>query len=115
MKFHAVFDELYTEESRWSEMPILGTNWNAETYEVNIKPVKSEEVELTKCNIFWLISFIFNPPGLISSLLIKGKMLIQRAGSEKLSWDSSLPVEIKKKLNELRQELLNNVCLDISS
>ena len=53
-----------------------------------IKSVKFSEQVLSKRSLLSQVSSVFDPLGLISPLVIRGKMLIQRAWAEKLGWDA---------------------------
>ena len=86
---------------------MLGLNWNAQRDELSIKSVKFSEQVLSKRSLLSQVSSLFDPLGLISPLVIRGKMLIQRAWSEKLGWDDPLPEDYVEEWQELVDKLVD--------
>ena len=89
-----IIDKWFPGEVRPINTLVLGLNWNVERDELSIKSVKFSEQVLSKRSLLSQVSSVFDPLGLISPLVIRGKMLIQRSWSEKLGWDDPLPEDL---------------------
>ena len=71
---------------------ILGLNWDTIKDTLSLKKCKFENLEfITKRQLLSLVSTCFDPLGFCSPILIKGKLLIQLAWKEQVSWDTHLP------------------------
>ena len=55
----------------------------------------ANEIDPTKRNILKLIEMVFAPLGLISSIVLKPKLLIKKLCVSKHYWDSIFPTEYK--------------------
>ncbi|XP_063900182.1 uncharacterized protein LOC135119722 [Zophobas morio] len=87
------------------EVKTLGSTWNCKTdclkYVVETKPVENT----TKRSILSKIARIYDILGLLSPVLVLGKILIQKLWLIKLDWDDPLPEEIRQTWLKLEQEL----------
>ena len=77
-----------------SESKVLGVRWNLQTdyfsFDVNI-PVSSV---ISRRTILSLLASIFDPLGLISPIIVEGKVIFQKTTMLKLSWDDAIPAEL---------------------
>ena len=84
---------------------ILGMKWNTErdTLAVTIPTCTSPE---TKSQLLSVIAKPFDPLGVLSPWLIKGKILFQKTwlSAESTTWDSNLPIEIKTQVDRWWRE-----------
>ena len=86
---------------------ILGLNWNVETDEISLKPINLPiPVILTKRKLLGLVSKVYDPMGLTTPVLIKGKLLVQSAWKSNVSWNDPLPVEFVEQWKLLREDFL---------
>ena len=60
----------------------------------------------TRRGILSTISFIFDPLGFVSPLLVQGKSILQELCRQDLNWDDPIPDEIKAKWQRWRTELM---------
>ena len=70
----------------------LGINWSTQEDQFHI--FSSLKPAFTKAGILSNLASIFDPLGLISPLLTKGKVLLQEATRRKLSWEEPLPTDL---------------------
>ena len=103
----SIIDKWFPGEVRPINTSVLGLNWNVERDELSIKSVKFSEQVLSKRSLLSKVSSVFDPLGLISPLVIRGKMLIQRAWAEKLGWDDPLPEDYVEEWQELVGKLVD--------
>ncbi|XP_033250890.1 uncharacterized protein LOC117189926 isoform X3 [Drosophila miranda] len=59
----------------------------------------------TKRNILSVTSKLFDPLGLLSPIVIKGKILLQELWLNKLDWDESIPLHLETARNKLKNTL----------
>ena len=83
---------------------ILGLQWetsdDAFTFSPEIRP-KPE----TRRGILSTVASVYDPLGLISPLILQGKLILQQACGEKLDWDVSLTEDLKRKWSRWMREL----------
>ena len=106
-ELRSIIDKWFPGEVRPTNTSVLGLNWNVKRDELSIKSVKFSEQVLSKRSLLSQVSSVFDPLGLISPLVIRGKMLIQRAWAEKLGWDDPLPEDYVEEWQELVGKLVN--------
>lgn len=63
------------------------------------------EGALTKRAILSDLNKIFDPLGILSPVLIKGKIFLQQLWSMKIDWDARLPIDIQQRWNQFYKEL----------
>ena len=102
-----VTEETYAKTSvgtKGNETKILGIQWNkpADTLEINFEKFlkKSDEGTLTKRKMLSAINSVFDPLGIVSPVMITGKILYSMTCLKKLSWDEAIPEEIQKPWNK---------------
>ena len=85
---------------------VLGLEWDTSKDTLSLKPCKFQKLEfLTKRMLVSLVSTCFDPLGFCSPILIKGKMLIQLAWKEQVSWDTHLSPFFLREWQILAQEI----------
>jgi hypothetical protein len=94
---------------------ILGLYWNQDNdaYQYRVKPY-IEEARITKRIILSEIATIFDPLGLISPIIIRFKILMQRLWQVKLEWDAALPPDIEREWRNNRRNLIHLNTLKIN-
>lgn len=91
----------------------LGMEWCVETDSFHFsKPAISKGI--TKRGILSMIAQIYDPLGLISPVILKGKQILQQVTASELSWDQLLQPEQAKQWTEWVQDLNNLVQIKIA-
>lgn len=67
---------------------VLGHTWNVESDTISLK-----SQGLTKRNVLKELASVFDPLGLVSPVLLKGKLFIQSLWSKHLNWDDAINSE----------------------
>ncbi|XP_014674050.1 PREDICTED: uncharacterized protein LOC106814267 [Priapulus caudatus] len=80
-----------------AESKALGIKWNIETDEFVFEVKEKQGGVVTRRRMLSLISSVFDPLGLISPIVITGKILFQEATRLKLSWDDEVPIDLGRK------------------
>jgi hypothetical protein len=80
-----------------SESKALGIRWNVGSDEFYFDVELEHKKFVTRRLMLSIVSSIFDPLGLISPVLIQGKILFQDATRLKLTWDQVLPAELISK------------------
>ncbi|XP_075162888.1 uncharacterized protein LOC142235521 [Haematobia irritans] len=93
----------------------LGISWytSDDTFRFEFRPSKSYSHN-TKRTILSLTSTLFDPMGLISPLIIKSKILLQKLWILKCDWDESVPQEIDSAWTNILADYHNLPQLKIS-
>ena len=86
----------------------LGLNWSPTTDELtySVQLEANEEVN-TKRRILSCISKLFDPLGLISPIIVKAKILMQRLWQGDLRWDEPIPPDLNEEWNKFYSQLLD--------
>lgn len=86
---------------------MLGLQWHPieDELRIDVKPADTLQVTLTKREVSSLIASVFDPLGIASPLMIRGKILLQDLWQEELAWDDPIPQTIQRKFNEYYEEL----------
>jgi len=94
---------------------ILGLYWNKEidAYKYNVV-MYNKSTRPTKRVILSEIASIFDPLGLISPVIIRFKILMQKLWQVRLDWDATLPVEIEGEWRKCRADLIHLNSLKIT-
>ncbi|XP_069185905.1 uncharacterized protein [Procambarus clarkii] len=85
------------------QLKVLGVEWNTVTDEMNVKSVQTNNSTLTMRKLLSYLSQPFDPLGLFSPILIRGKLLMQECWQKNMGWDDPLPIELQDKCNRLRE------------
>jgi hypothetical protein len=92
----------------------LGLNWdcNRDLLSYKIK-LKQGTARLSKRTVLSVIAQLFDPLGLVSPIIVKAKIILQKIWSQKLDWDQEIPEELSilwyDFINTLTE--LNNVAI----
>ena len=85
---------------------VLGLDWNIELDTISLKPCEfGPHKFVTKRRLLSLVSMCFDPLGLCNPVMIKGKLLIQKAWKEDIGWDTHLHPEYLTCWNTLSEEI----------
>ena len=86
---------------------VLGLSWDrrADTLAIGVKDILSEPMKPTLRNLLRVVASVYDPLGLVSPVMLEGKLLFQQATLLGLSWDQKLPDEIAKPWEAWRQKL----------
>ncbi|XP_070203690.1 uncharacterized protein [Littorina saxatilis] len=77
----------------------LGVRWTLATDSLNFLN-KPNNQPSTKRGVLSTVASIFDPLGLISPVVLRGRMILQEACKSGLDWDQALPVELAVKWSE---------------
>ncbi|XP_052771144.1 uncharacterized protein LOC128210829 [Mya arenaria] len=85
----------YEDLEKNENVKVLGHTWNTRNDTVAIQKPKCivKDLEITKRNVLKQLASVFDPLGLFSPVLLKGKVLIQKVWSKHLDWDESFDNE----------------------
>ena len=81
------------------ELPVhraLDIQWNIEENKLEFK-VKLKEKPMTRRGMLSIISSIYDPLGLLSPYLLKGKKMLQNLWYDSLGWDEEIPENVARK------------------
>jgi len=72
-----------------SQPTVLGHGWNNETdvLYVHTPSISDSQKGITKRSVLKVIASVFDPQGLFSAVLVKGKLLLQEIWKRKYGWD----------------------------
>ena len=85
---------------------VLGLDWDILNDTLSLKSCHFEQLEyVTKRQLLSLVSTCFDPLGMCSPILIKGKLLIQSAWKEQVGWDVHLSPMYLSKWKDLAREI----------
>ena len=92
---------------------VLGVKWDIsqDTFCVTVNVSESET--LTRKQVLSVIASCFDPLGLVSPMIIAGKLLFQYATRLKCSWDDHVPIDILSEWNKWIGELQKLESLNI--
>lgn len=87
---------------------VLGISWNSVSdviqYEIKIK---LNSTRISKRIIISTVSQLFDPLGLLSPIIIIGKLIIQKLWEFKISWDENIPESLIPNWNHFVLQLTN--------
>ena len=76
----------------------LGVLWNAHEDKFSFQfSAPPDEFVCTKRNVLKKTATIFDPLGFLSPFIVRGKLLMQEAWTEAVTWDEVLPFQLTKK------------------
>nr|XP_018900622.1 PREDICTED: uncharacterized protein LOC109032781 [Bemisia tabaci] len=96
-------EPLYFNDNR--DIKVFGLEWHPATDIFCFSARHKATSVVTKRIILSEISKLFDPLGIVGSILVRAKMLIQDLWKLKLTWDEPVPDVIKKKWMELADDL----------
>lgn len=94
-----------------NETKTLGLCWESKSDSLYYTVSTSVNKRITKRSVLSELSQLFDPLGLLSPIIITGKIILQSLWQQKLSWDESIPLALHTRWQEFRQNLvyLNNI------
>ena len=96
------FNSLIEDKEREVRASVLRILWDTQTDILSVKSVPVEEItDLTKCKALSIISKVYNPLGLLSPIIVNGKMFISRLWKANLSWDEPLNKELIAQFHQI--------------
>ena len=91
----------------------LGVRWSIPTDELFFDVGAEDRSKITKRSMLKAVSSMFDPLGLISPVLIVGKMLFQSATRLKIDWDEEVPLRLQRQWHEWTESLKSLVNIGI--
>ena len=79
-----------------SDSKALGIKWQVASDSFFFVAVLPQDNTFTKRAILSFVAPVFDPLGLISPIILKGRMIFQRASRLNIGWDDELPQNIQK-------------------
>ncbi|XP_045198367.2 uncharacterized protein LOC123552693 [Mercenaria mercenaria] len=68
----------------------LGVNWKVNNYEITFK-IKIADKPLMRRGILSIVIAIFDPLGLVATVTLRAKVIVQDPCRKKLGWDGVIP------------------------
>lgn len=102
--------KLYLGET--SKLKTLGVFWNSVNNSILYAVKAANNISrVMKRSISSVVAQIYDPLGLLASVIARAKMLLQRAWALKVGWDESFPIYLHTEWNRYHAQLplLNNV------
>lgn len=86
---------------------VLGHKWTIETDSISLKEsnVLQESRSVTKRSVLKQLSSVFDPLGLFSPVLLKGKLLLQSLWCKRLEWDDEISRDDEEIWLSIRSDL----------
>lgn len=89
---------------RRQEVSVLGMKWNLERDSIRLNSCEIEVTELTKRKVLKGLASQYDPIGLVSPVLLKGKLFVRQLCQQNLEWDTKLSDEDSEKWREIAAE-----------
>lgn len=86
----------------------LGTRWSVEDDVFFFEVDMPQDPAITRSKILSLVSSVFDPLGLVSPIIIGGKLILQDATRLKLPWDEKVPQELQNVWNAWTIDVSNS-------
>lgn len=85
----------------------LGTVWHLENDTLRVKPVRTDNLIATKRNILKKTAQYYDVFGMLSGILVKPKILLQKLWLLDIDWDTPIPPDndLHRMLTEIQSEL----------
>ena len=71
----------------------FGIIWNTNQVKLTFKPV-TKDYPSTKHGTLSVVSFVFDPLGVLTPSLLEPKLIVQELWKLKISWDEQIPKEL---------------------
>ncbi|XP_055605504.1 uncharacterized protein LOC129753684 [Uranotaenia lowii] len=84
---------------------ILGLLWDSHADKFSFSNQVIDNLTATKRQVLSEIQKVFDPLGLLSPIIINGKLLMQELWESKLDWDQPLPKELEDKWNWFKKQI----------
>ena len=91
---------------------VLGYSYNPSTDELSIAgPERVDVATVTKRTILSRVSKTFDPLGLATPVIVRGKILLRKLWQDKLDWDDPIPVTMSNEWDNINSDLsdLSNI------
>ncbi|XP_055623198.1 uncharacterized protein LOC129766644 [Toxorhynchites rutilus septentrionalis] len=96
-KWNSNSSALVPDDRKKDEVKILGLRWNSKVDVFGFQSELQMHTKITKRNVLSDIQKIYDPLGMLSPLVVHGKLIMQDIWSQKLDWDEPLPEAIADK------------------
>lgn len=95
------------DQSHTEKMKILGLSWivRKDQMSINVSSTVDSQSNITKWTVLKQIASAFDPLGLFSPVILKGKFFIQTLWNQNISWDETLSLQDIIKWNDIQEEL----------
>lgn len=90
-KWKSNIANIITDNHGPDEVKILGLRWNSRTDVFSFHSDINFKTKVTKRNVLSEIQKIYDPLGIISPIIVHGKIIMQSIWTEKMDWDDMLP------------------------
>ncbi|XP_053395705.1 uncharacterized protein LOC128555912 [Mercenaria mercenaria] len=104
-----VVNEFIPKEDRafTNSVKVLGHCWNVKEDTINLsKPkVVLDQQEWTKRSVLKCVASVFDPLGLLSPVLLRGKVLLQSLWQKNHDWDEEISTEDQMKMSEIVSDI----------
>ena len=108
-KFVGAEELIKTKEGIFS---VLGILWNIHSDMLSIRPCKIVKSTITKRSILSCVSSVFDPLGLVSPVVILGKILVSDLWKLNCKWDDKVTEEFEVRFKYVRDELSQIDCIE---
>ena len=88
---------------------VLGQKWNVQNDTISVKrpQIPDENQITTKRNVLKCVASVFDPLGLLSPVLLSGKILIQSTWTKGLDWDDELCDDDKERWASIVSDIID--------
>ena len=93
---------------------LLGYLFHASSDSMSVKNFQLNESCTTKRQIISTISSVFDPIGLLSPLMVEGKLFLRKLCINKYAWDSKLSNDLILEWEKYSRRINSSICSDIS-
>ena len=93
---------------------VLGILWNIASDKITIKPCKSNQSVITKRSVLSCVSSVFDPLGLVSPVVILGKILVSDLWKSDFKWDDKVNQEYEDKFSKVQDQLSQISCIEFN-
>ncbi|XP_069189246.1 uncharacterized protein [Procambarus clarkii] len=100
-QLNQIIEEEFTDYKVPHKLKVLDMKWTTSTDKLNIKSVEIKHSPLTMRKLLSHVSKPFDPLGLLSPILINGKLLMHECCQRNLRWDETLPEDLQEKCQQL--------------
>lgn len=80
--------------------------WNINQDKLTFKSI-AKDYHNTRCYVLSLVSWVFDPLGVLKPSLLEPKLIIQELWKLKISWDEQIPKKLEARWVILKNEMIN--------
>lgn len=90
------------------DVSVLGLNWklDEDSLSIDFRENLEEDRVITKRRILSTVHRIFDPVGFTCAVTLGPKVLLQECWRKKMSWDTELPVSMRKKFEKWEKQIV---------